>query len=134
MSTFFFADPHFGHFNIIEYQQRPFRTTDEMDAAMIENWCEPHGQIAPSREYTAVAHDSTLHRGDRPKDRRKETQGNRMFSLHHFVRSGSSNRLMPDRPITRIFLMSGKWAISHSPRVPKSRYTRFSVAELLRIT
>ncbi len=36
--VFFIADSHFGHENIIRYEQRIWRTVEEMDAAMIELW------------------------------------------------------------------------------------------------
>ena len=37
-NIWFTADTHFGHQRTLELSKRPFRTVEEMDSVMIENW------------------------------------------------------------------------------------------------
>ena len=38
MSNFYIADLHFGHKNIIRFDNRPFDSVEDMNATLIENW------------------------------------------------------------------------------------------------
>ena len=35
---YFYGDPHFGHFNCIDFDNRPFNTVEEMDLTLIEKY------------------------------------------------------------------------------------------------
>ena len=38
MKTWFISDLHFSHKNVLEFENRPFETIEEMESKMIEAW------------------------------------------------------------------------------------------------
>lgn len=47
MSIFYISDWHYGHNNILSFDNRPFKTLDEMNNALVERWNSvvKHGDI-----------------------------------------------------------------------------------------
>lgn len=62
MQTFFTADTHFGHANIIHYCNRPYSSVKEMDEALIENW---NSVVGPKDE---VFHVGDFSFSNQPRD------------------------------------------------------------------
>lgn len=57
MATWFTADTHFGHKNVIRYCARPFTSVQEMDEALIEYWndiVKPKDTIYHLGDFTLV--------------------------------------------------------------------------------
>ena len=53
MNTFFTADSHYQHFNIIKYCNRPFSSVEEMDEALIEN----HNKVVGPKDEVYILGD-----------------------------------------------------------------------------
>lgn len=64
MKTFFTSDHHFGHRAILGFQERPWRTVEEMDKDMIRRWNEV---VQPN--------DHIYHLGDFSFHKEGETRG-----------------------------------------------------------
>ena len=58
---FYISDLHFGHFNCIRFDNRPFNDVDEMDKALIENW----NSVVSDEDIVYVLGDMFWHKLDK---------------------------------------------------------------------
>lgn len=110
---YFIGDTHFGHKNIITYENRPFGSVEEMDSSMIERW-----------NSTVSKEDIIFHVGDfsffniaLSKDILSRLNGDkRLIMGNHDTKSVASYYEMGfqrvyDYPI----LLEHFWLVSHEP-------------------
>lgn len=59
--VYFTADPHYGHGNIIEYEHRPFKDTEQMNETLIKNW----NSVVTQKDKVFVLGDVSFHSKDK---------------------------------------------------------------------
>ena len=65
------SDLHFGHKNIIQYENRPFKDVEEMDTKLIENW----NNIVTNEDTVYVLGDFSWYRGEKTNEILKQLNG-----------------------------------------------------------
>ncbi len=75
MKTFFTADQHFGHFNIIKYCNRPFRISSEMDNTIINN----HNEVVTDKDIVIHVGDFTLAKNELARFYVSQLNGKHIF-------------------------------------------------------
>jgi len=63
-STFFIADLHLGHKNILKYENRPFSNIYNQDVAIINNW----NKVVKKEHYVYVLGDVCFYPKDKTRD------------------------------------------------------------------
>lgn len=73
--NFYIADLHFGHFNIIRYDNRPFKTIEEMDNALINNW----NSVVSDGDTVYILGDISWHNEDETVEIFQQLKGNKVL-------------------------------------------------------
>ena len=84
--TYFTADQHFGHHNIIKYQNRPFENTQEMDEVLIWNW----NNTVPTTGIIFILGDMFLCDKERAINILEQLNGTKYYIL------GNHDKMIPD--------------------------------------
>ena len=61
---YFISDLHFGHGNIIQYENRPFQSVEDMDEKLIINW----NQTVKKNARVIIAGDLSFHNKEKTKE------------------------------------------------------------------
>lgn len=76
MNTFFTADLHFDHANIIEYENRPFSSVEEMNQELIERW---NNKVEKDSNVYILGDFCLTNRGERIKEILNQLNGNKFL-------------------------------------------------------
>ena len=73
--VFLTADMHFGHTNIIKYENRPFVSAETMDAAIIKNW----NNVVSKKDRVIVVGDVSFYNKEKTTEIIQQLYGRKML-------------------------------------------------------
>lgn len=82
------SDLHFGHKNIIEYENRPFKDIEEMDKKLIENW----NNIITDKDTIYILGDFSWYRGEKTNEILKKLKGRKILIIGNHDRNFLSDK------------------------------------------
>ena len=91
--VFYIADLHFGHKNIIRYDNRPFKTVEEMDKALIERW----NRAVSKEDFVFILGDISWYDDEKTADIFEQLNGTKVI-----VR-GNHDNIKPNTRLARCF-------------------------------
>ena len=111
--TFFLSDTHFGHRNILCYEQRPFPDIEAMDAALIANW----RRVVGRDDQVFLLGDFSFYNKERTMAITRELTGNKVLVM------GNHDTHSPQWYLDCGFALAspyplvyeGFWLLSHEP-------------------
>lgn len=74
---FYIADTHFGHQNVIYHSKRPFKSVEEMDRALIDNW----NSVVKDNDDVYILGDFCYKSGKPASEYIKQLNGNKYLIL-----------------------------------------------------
>lgn len=113
--TFITSDPHFGHSNIIEYAQRPFKDKYEMDKTIIDNW----NKFLKKEYLVYVLGDISFYGKDKTNEIIKNLNGYKVLIMGNHDRRKSITywkNVGFDEVSKHPILVEDKYLLSHEPR------------------
>lgn len=113
MCKWIWADPHFGHKHIIEYENRPFNSVEDMDDALIENWNATVGK----EDIGIMLGDISFYNRAKTESIVRQLNGRKWLVLGNH--DGFSVSAYYDMSFVRVYDMpvihDGFWILSHEP-------------------
>lgn len=85
--NFYISDLHFGHWNIVRYDNRPFKSIEEMDNALIENW----NKVVSNKDMVYILGDISWHDENKTVEIFKQLNGIKVLirGNHDNIKGGS---------------------------------------------
>lgn len=84
---FYISDLHFGHYNIIRYDNRPYNSVEEMDKALINNW----NSVVSNDDVVWILGDISWYDDEKTAEIFKQLKGIKVLikGNHDNIKSGS---------------------------------------------
>ena len=93
--NYFIADLHFGHTNILAYDNREFKDIEEHDKTLIENW----NKTVSDEDDVYILGDISWHNNDKTIEIFKQLKGNK-----HLIKGNHDHKLLKDKRLRDIFV------------------------------
>ena len=113
MNTFFIADLHFGHKAIIEYENRPFNSVEDMDKSMIDNW----NSVVEKNDKVFLLGDLSFYNNEKTEKLVRQLKGQKHLILgNHDKKSVEAYYKMGFHRVYDFPIIIDKlWMLSHRP-------------------
>lgn len=95
MAYFFIADTHFGHENALAFDNRPFRTIEEHDKALIENW----NNAVSRNDEVFILGDISWHNATKTNEIVSSLNG-----IKHLIVGNHDKKLLKNREFQSLFI------------------------------